>query len=75
MDKIYAQEVTVPNRVAMTTMNDEYGDGSDHICCDECGFCVTCGDCICGKSREGISGMDIQHPYEDNIDTPNEAVD
>ena len=29
----------------MTTMNEMYGDGSDHEVCDECGFCITCGDC------------------------------
>jgi len=27
------------------TMHEEYGDGSDHECCDLCGFCLTCGDC------------------------------
>jgi len=29
----------------MTTMDEEYGDGSDHIMCDVCGFCKTCNDC------------------------------
>ena len=28
-----------------TTMDEEYGDGSDHKCCPKCGFCVDCGDC------------------------------
>jgi len=27
------------------TMNDVYGDKSPHVCCEKCGFCVTCGDC------------------------------
>lgn len=32
-----------------TTMNDRYGDGSDHPCCPKCGYCVKCGDCAaCG---------------------------
>jgi len=31
----------------MITMNDKYGDGSDHECCPRCGRCLTCGDCIC----------------------------
>lgn len=37
------------------TMNDIYGDGSDHICCPKCGFCATCGDCEelgCGENGE-----------------------
>ena len=29
----------------MKTMDDVHGDGSNHECCSECGFCVTCGDC------------------------------
>ena len=29
------------------TMNDRYGDGSDHQCCPRCASCVTCGDCAC----------------------------
>ena len=27
------------------TMHEEYGDGSDHEVCEECGMCKTCGDC------------------------------
>lgn len=36
----------------MKTMNDEYGDESDHNVCLRCGFCIDCGDCKefgCGK--------------------------
>ena len=33
----------------MTTMHEAYGEPNDkagkHICCDECGYCVTCKDC------------------------------
>lgn len=29
----------------MTTMNEMYGDGSNHEACDECGYCKRCGDC------------------------------
>ena len=29
------------------TMDDVYGDGSDHEVCEDCGFCAECGDCIC----------------------------
>jgi len=27
------------------TMNDKYGDGSNHEVCKRCGMCVDCGDC------------------------------
>lgn len=33
------------------TMHDVTGEPIDkygkHICCDECGMCVDCGDCAC----------------------------
>jgi len=29
----------------MTTMNDVYGDGSDHEYCTECGLCIDCDHC------------------------------
>lgn len=44
----------------IATMNDMYGDNSDHEACDRCGFCVECGDCEnfgCGKE---IYKMPIQ---------------
>ncbi|GAI52552.1 unnamed protein product [marine sediment metagenome] len=31
----------------LKTMHDRYGDGSDHIVCEKCGLCITCGDCQC----------------------------
>lgn len=34
------------------TMDDKYGDGSDHQVCAACGLCIECGDCKkygCGK--------------------------
>ena len=27
------------------TMDETYDDGSDHIVCKVCGFCIKCGDC------------------------------
>ncbi len=36
----------------MKTMNDVYGDNSDHECCELCGNCIPCGDCDkwgCGR--------------------------
>jgi hypothetical protein len=27
------------------TMDDRYGDGSDHLVCRQCGLCIPCGDC------------------------------
>ena len=29
------------------TMDELYGDGSNHIACKKCGFCSTCNDCKC----------------------------
>jgi len=29
------------------SMNDKYGDGSNHKVCDKCGLCVSCNDCEC----------------------------
>lgn len=37
----------------IVTMDKVYGDGSDHLACKKCGFCITCGDCKkfgCGSS-------------------------
>lgn len=37
------------------TMDDAYGDGSDHISCGTCGLCKNCGDCAklgCGENDE-----------------------
>jgi len=36
------------------TMDEEYGDGSEHVYCPICKFCITCGDCEkygCGKEK------------------------
>lgn len=27
------------------TMDNIYGDKSNHECCRLCGYCITCGDC------------------------------
>ena len=35
----------------LKTMDETYGDSSDHLCCDKCGMCITCGDCKCKKSK------------------------
>lgn len=34
----------------MTTMDDLYGDGSDHVACPDCGLCIECDDCRCDES-------------------------
>ena len=39
----------------MATMNDIYNDGSNHEACQECGYCITCGDCVkygCGEIED-----------------------
>jgi len=38
----------------MTTMNEEYRDGTDCLVCPKCGFCSTCGDCRCNKQNPKI---------------------
>ena len=38
----------------MTTMDDRYGDGSDHAVCDGCGMCLECDDCICDEAKPRI---------------------
>ena len=38
------------------TMNDKYGDGSDHAACEKCGWCIECGDCTCESDKEGDHG-------------------
>jgi len=40
----------------MKTMGELYGEEGDeemdnHLACDECGFCVECGDCKCGENK------------------------
>jgi hypothetical protein len=40
------------------TMDEAYGDGSDHISCGTCGLCKNCGDCAklgCGENDEAQS--------------------
>lgn len=27
------------------TMHETYGDGTEHVCCEKCGYCITCEDC------------------------------
>ena len=39
----------------MATMNDRYGDGSNHEVCDTCGMCIICGDCICSYLADGMT--------------------
>jgi len=34
------------------TMDEVYGDESNHECCDICGLCITCGDCRCNEVEE-----------------------
>ena len=34
------------------TMDETYHNGSDHIVCEKCGLCVTCGDCRCDSEDD-----------------------
>lgn len=55
----------------MKTMNEAYGDGSNHACCPECGFCVPCGDCVCSKTTERLvrNGQEVIDCAENNRHT------
>lgn len=35
------------------TMEETYGDKSDHLCCPNCGMCIDCGDCKCKMKNNG----------------------
>jgi len=37
----------------MKTMDEVWGDGSDHECCEKCHYCITCGDC----ARDGCGAL------------------
>lgn len=39
------------NKRKMTSMNDKYGDGSNHEVCLICGLCIDCKDCICISNK------------------------
>lgn len=45
----------------MTTMDERYGDGSDHIACDKCGQCIECGDCKCNSFKETKPWSETDH--------------
>ena len=34
------------------TMDDLYGDESGHEACEFCGYCITCGDCMCWEKED-----------------------
>jgi len=35
-------------------MDEEYGDGTDHIVCEKCGMCKTCKDCKCAETNKEV---------------------
>ena len=52
LDKVLKKIAANPH--AKIIMDDQYGDGSDHRVCPECGMCLDCEDCDqfgCGTSR------------------------
>ncbi len=61
------QTIFFPEEKIMdVTMHDFYGDGSDHDCCERCGFCISCEDCAdygCGSPPETSSDepMELKH--------------
>lgn len=53
-------DVNSKNNKEIKTMDETYGDGSKHLCCPYCGYCMTCGDCKkygCGRP-ENLRGDD-----------------
>jgi len=50
------KKMKIKNKIV--TMNKMYGDSSNHIACQRCGFCITCSDCNCN---------DNQNKYEQKI--------
>lgn len=50
----------------MKTMDEVYGDGSSHECCDRCGYCIECGDCHCKDVNE-IAQSNKQNKNNDNL--------
>lgn len=49
----------------MESMSDKYGEPNDelgnHIVCEDCGHCITCGDCNCLKKYYVTSDMHFSH--------------
>jgi len=44
------------------TMDDRYGDDSDHLVCQQCGCCITCGDCVDIGCGEEVRPEDADSP-------------
>ena len=62
------------------TMDDFYGDGSDHEVCSKCGFCKSCKDCNCeekifevGKAIPKV-WLHMEFDFDDTIKYLNDVV-
>jgi hypothetical protein len=57
----------------LKTMHETYGEPNDeagkHLCCDKCGYCLTCGDCGClGKwDNEKIKHKTTDKPLSEKL--------
>lgn len=50
----------------MPSMNDLYGDDSDHEACEKCGCCISCGDCKC-NTEESESNLELVFDKDGNL--------
>lgn len=56
----------------MVTMDELYGNGSDHEVCQKCGECFECDDCECGFSLvENLTEDEV----EEELEEVNEALE
>lgn len=54
------REVTLTVPRDGITNDDVWGDGSSHLICTNCKFCITCGDCVkhgCGKEEQKLENL------------------
>lgn len=54
------REKVLATETRQITMQDIYGDGSNHVACTGCGFCIECGDCTesgCGEREQDLKSL------------------
>ena len=49
------------------TMDETYGDESDHKCCPKCGMCIDCGDCKCDTSNKSTAQNNTNLTKNDDL--------
>ena len=51
MKREKAKHREIKYKLHTESMNETYGDDSEHKCCDKCGMCIECNDCTCYHGR------------------------